>query len=528
MSQSIVVIPTNLERNRLGLPSRVAHEVAGRTVLEHTVEHAAAIEGIDAVVLVHPPGQDPLALLRSRTFARPVAAVAFEAGLFDEYHAMRIAARKWSLCAWRGGLGGATVYDELLPAAPILHALEQHEALSAVLVGPDWPLLDPAITSRVLALHLSDRDALGMTFCQAPPGLAGVAISRKLIAELARQPDGSIGRMLAYVPSRPQADPIGKDVCVQIDPAIRSLPHRFIYDVPAGIAAVEARLTNQARDLFFPQQVTVELTPRRAVRGPITPQHHVAIDRPDMSVDLAIRIVRQLGEIGGVALTLGGLGDALLHPNWRDIVAAARDAGVLGIAVQTDLLVDEPTLALLLDAPIDAVIVNVNADTARTYEQVMGADRFGQLVENLQWLLVERAKRTGPRLMPWLVPSLIKTRDTLGDMETFFDRWTHFAGHAVIAPATSGAGAMPEQSPVLMAPPRRRPCRQLDRRLTIHSDGAVPRCDQDWLARAPLGHAATHTIAELWHALDAVRDAHAQGRLETLTICNACHEWHRP
>ena len=112
--------------------------------------------------------------------------------------------------------------------------------------------------------------------------------------------------------------------------------------------------------------------------------------------------------------------------------------------------------------------------------------------ENLQWLLKERHRRseTIGTLGPWVVPYLIKTAHTLADMETFFDRWTHLAGHAVIQPATTGCGLMPDLSPVNMAPPRRAACRQLTGRMTLHSDARIPRCDQDWLTRAPAGNAA--------------------------------------
>lgn len=546
MPRAIAIVVTDLERSRLGLPARVRHEVCGASVLSHTVARAAKVGAVRAVVLVHPVGQDVMAPLGGRKFGKPVMTFADPFGLVDRHTAMRRAARKWALSAWRGGLAGAGCYDELLPAGPLIAAMDDQKADSALLVGGDWPLVDPAISEQVLQRHLNQPLAMAFTFSQAPPGLAGVAVGRELLGEIAAK-NGLFGRMLSYNPAQPQADPIGRDVCVAINHEVRGCMRRFIDDTPrssALIDALAARLgdrfaTANARTIAeaatqldptrfgnLPQQVTLELTPQRAVTGPITPQHYVQLNRPPMPTDAAIRLVEQMGAEQDIALTLGGLGDALLHPDVFRIIDAARNAGVLGIHVETDLLVDRPILEQLLRAPIDVVSVRLNADTAKMYETVMGGapGDFKRVVENVQWLLSNR----GESVLPWIVPRLVKTKATLADMETFFDRWTHVAGQAVIEPATTGAELMPLLAPLDMAPPRRRPCAQLDRRLTVQSDGRAALCDQDWLGRAPIGDANAAPLADIWLSMTGPRDLHRAGRWNEIEVCSRCTEWHRP
>jgi hypothetical protein len=533
-------------------------------VLEHTLARIARVSAVRAMVLVHPAAQDPMTLLGATRFGKPLAGHADPGNLTDAHHPMRIAARKWSLSAWRGGLAGAGCYDELLPAAPLVDAMKRHKAESALLVGADWPLVDPDLCQRVLEQHLSNPQAMAFTFSQAPPGLAGVAVGAPLLEQIAAR-QGLFGQMLSYNPRTPQADPIGRDVCVQIDAAVRSCNRRFIYDTDRSAAMIDAiadRLGNRLSSADagavadathqveadrpggfgrLPQQITIELTPQRAVAGPITPQQYVQFDREPMALDTALHIIEQLGADGDTAVTLGGLGDALLHENWLDIVEAAHRAGVFGLAVATDLLVDQGTLEKLLVAPLDVVSARVNADTARVYEAVMGDDRFKQVTDNLQWLLAERADREQvepagdgenrarrPAALPWIVPHLVKTDQTLGDMETFFDRWLYFAGQAVIEPATTGCGLMPAQSPVAMAPPKRRPCLQIDRRLTILSDGRVAQCDQDWLGRGCAGDAAVTPLAEIWQSMNELRRSHRDERWGELALCGCCDQWHRP
>ena len=415
-----------------------------------------------------------------------------------------------------------------------------------------------------------------MTFCQAPPGLAGIVAKRKLIEQFAEKHVG-FGRILAYNSDRPQADPIGRDVCVRIDPAVRGCARRFIYDTKRSAAMIDAitaklgdglisadagAIVRAAHDVdpitvagseSLPRHVTLELTPCRPASGPLVPQHFISLERADMPLDLALRIAGQLGADGDTVLTLGGLGDALRYEHLQQVVAAARDAGVLGICIETDLLADRPAIDAALSMPIDVFSVRINADTAETYRSLMvdpsasaGGDDFSLVTDNIQYLLRKRNQRwqegepdaasvrpqesglPGVPGVPWIVPRLIKTAATLKDMETFFERWLTFSGHAVIEPATTGCGLIPDMAPLSMAPPRRFACRQLQDRMTIHADGRVARCDQDWLGKAPAGDTTQTTLAEIWHAMAELRKAHDLGRWDELELCDQCRQWHRP
>lgn len=554
---TIAVIATDLDRTALGLPARLGDTLADRPVLEHTVRRAARIDHIEKIVLVHPAGQNPLSLLDPQTIDKPIASLPIEPTFSDARTRHWGAARKWALTCWRGGLGGATIYDEVLPAGPLLAAMNAHEATSAMLLRAEWCVFDDTLADAQLTQHLENPDAYKLCFTQAPPGLTGLVAVRDIIAQSAER-HGAFAEALGYNPRRPTLDPVGRDVNIPIPSDVRDTFHRFVYDTPRSMALLQAiaahlgprlleaqaqAITEAARAIEresadtrpprLPQQVTVELTPRRAAVGPITPQHHVSFDRPDIDIELAKRVFEQLAapQTGGdIALRLGGLGDALLHPQWDELVQAAHDAGVLGITIETDLLCDAPTLDRMLALPIDVICVRFNADTAETYRRVMGVDGFSTVANNLRHLMQHRNARweAGAPRLPWIVPQLVKTPDTLKDMESFFDRWMMTEGQAVIQPAQSGCGLMPAQSPMVMAPPRRRPCRQLGERMTILSDGTVALCDQDWQGGHPLGDAKAASLLEIWQNVHDVARCHAEERIDELPLCSRCDEWHRP
>jgi hypothetical protein len=506
----IAIVVTDLKRSRLGLPSRVDARVLWRTVAR-----VARVKGIDAIALLHPPGQT----MPSLDVDVPVHAI----GALEPPAEVNIAARKWALECWRGGLGGATCYDELLPATSWLAAMNELKAQSTLIAGADWMLIDPDLCEKVLALHRSD------------PGLCGIAAGRTLVEQFAEKHVG-FGRLLAYAPQRPQADPIGRDVCVQIDARIRSCARRFIYDTDRSAAMMDRLPDADALavcrtvkvDDALPREYAVELTPRRIADGPIVPQHHVTIGRNAMTLENAMRIVGEIAQVDDAVVMFGGLGDALLHDDWRAIVTAAHDAGVFGIGIETDLLVGGDVLDSLLSLPIDVVAVRINADTAATYDKLMRAGSFKQVVDNMQSLLQRRAGRDERNMLPWIVPRLIKTAATLADMETFFERWMTYTAQAMIDPATTGCGLMPDFAPLDMAGPKRRGCRQIERRVTIHADATVAQCDQDWLARGCTSAINGKTLADAWDDLAPLRAAHRNEQWQRNELCSQCREWHRP
>jgi radical SAM protein with 4Fe4S-binding SPASM domain len=224
-------------------------------------------------------------------------------------------------------------------------------------------------------------------------------------------------------------------------------------------------------------------------------------------------------------VTFGGDGDPLLYGELRPVLQAARDAGVMGICVQTDLAGDiGPLMGAIERGLVDVVSVTMYGHMAPTYRSVSGADLHGAVMGNLAKLAPVVSGRGG---VPLVVPRLLKVRETIPEMEAFFDSWILQSGWAVMDYPTDRAGGVEFAGVVDMAPPKRKACRRIWDRMVIRANGTAVACDQDMNDRLAVGHVESMGVEEMWAGLGALRGKHAEGMWDGVDPCRTCREWHR-
>jgi hypothetical protein len=65
--------------------------------------------------------------------------------------------------------------------------------------------------------------------------------------------------------------------------------------------------------------------------------------------------------------------------------------------------------------------------------------------------------------------------------------------------------------------------------MTLHSDGVIPSCEQDVLAKQAMGHALHDGLTKTWQTpFQVLRANHDSNNLQSHPLCTACKEWHRP
>lgn len=366
------------------------------------------------------------------------------------------AARRFSASSWRGGIAGLTCFDELFDPWQLQKIMERRNLDAAVLVGPDWCLVDPSLVDAIVERHLEHPDALRLTFTQAPPGLCGVLVDRSAATTLGQNiasagTFATIGALLGYVPFAPQSDPIARPMCVQIPPSVRDLAMRCIFDTPharaqitqavhamdpihADASALADALRHNRLRPVLPEHVILELSarPRGGLWGGWLGQGRSMEEPALMPTEAALSIINTMCPVS--TLTLHGMGDPLDHPALGEIIAAARSRG---IATHLRTMCSTELTAPLSD--LDVLSVDVLAAGSETYQHLAGQDAYDRVRERVERMMQERNERAGELglALPWIVPRITRCDESCEHIEAFYDGWLVAGGCAVIDPRPS-------------------------------------------------------------------------------------------
>jgi hypothetical protein len=498
-------------------------EFAGDTVLQHTLERLGRSRSCERIIVLAPEGFPFDTIVDRSRVGLPIEVDRCGATPFPPRREAIMRARLWSDTAWTGGLAGVSAFDEVLAPAATRSALGRRGLDAAVAVGADWPLV-PVVGAggcdELVRFHREDPAARPLCFTAAPPGVGCLLVDRGELARLAGEGrDALLGPRLS----------LDHPGCLPVDPRVRASLVRLVFDTARAkirmrrglepllddrgeLSAVDAlnAFENQvfnAVPYFAPQHVELELCTGRFGSGVASPHRWGSIQRAPMSMRRAERLLGQLGESGDAVLTLGGAGDPLRHPECAAIVRMAKELGVRGVHLRTELLASPATIEAVVAAGVDVVTVDLHATTAATYRAMVGIDAFATVEANLARLVAARRVlegRGGNAIgLPWIAPRLQRRPDTLRELPAFVARWDAELGTACLEgpPPSDPTPERRELRAFPLAVPRRVAYRELHRRMLVLSDGGVPISELDLAGDHRLGSVDAAPLLDLWRAL---------------------------
>ena len=358
-------------------------------------------------------------------------------------------------------------------------------------------------------------------------------------------------QLLAYDPAAPNLDTLVREACMQVDPCrwrrfrigfastrnvLSILPKSSLSPCPLSISragsgsrTIAPGVRDFGRVSTMPRELEIELTGRRLTAPPGSVPALIREGRGHLDPGHWERFFAGQHFPDDLLLTFAGDGDAALYPDLIRILKAARQAGPLSICVQTDLAAEniDTLLLAIAEGLIDILTIPMYGHTRAIYDAVAKASVYETVMANFKTLAAATSAAGG---VPLVIPRLLKVRQTIPELEPFFDSWIRQAGWSVLESPTDRAGAIAFEAVVDMGPSKRRPCRRLWDRLLIRANGVAVACDQDVHDRLSLGHIESHSLDQLWNgeSAQALREQHADGRTATLIPCNTCREWYRP
>ncbi len=363
-------------------------------------------------------------------------------GLASRRSAVR-AARMLGPACWRGGIANLTVYDELFEPHAMAQAMQSADPPidAALLVGPDWCAVDPALCDSVIERFLDEPRDNRIVFTQAAPGLCGCVLGRGLVEALEAAGPGagtfaSIGGVLGYIPSSPILDMVNTPDCVAVDPAVRDSGERLIACCRRGREGLLRHLKHADAAATIPssRHLVLELA-----RG----WERLPGDRARREIEqLAERCDDGVVTLRGTEVFVGD--DPLSHADVRRLCEHARQLGV-AVHVRTPLTAEVNCDWLIDDSTVDVVSVDLLAQSEEVYRAVTSRDGLFRVRERLELLLARSAahgRESGEPTVwrkPWIVPRITRCDAAYPDIELFYHEWLLRCGWAVIDPLPDGA-----------------------------------------------------------------------------------------
>lgn len=514
------------------LGARVLPEpLGGHNTLQATIARVDRAQGIDAITIMTPDPEGVRSLLGSQSTRHKVSIVPIDADTIRAHTARVGAARMQSSTSWRGSLGMLSAYDEVAHPGLLTRVMEAQGIDGAALIGADWAMVDPKLIDEIAARFRRLNSEKRIAFSQASVGLGTLIVDRETVRSLSesamhdgrRNQFATIGALMSYLPTAPQADPIVRGVCVQVDPELRDAGVRAVADSTERIEAIQrayaslsdplsadallcAQELNDVSRMSVPRTLVLETCTGRLLGGPWGAWKrgsHESVERLPIEMSAAHTLLRQLGSAREDAcVVFDGVGDPLMHPGAMDLVALAKEDGIACVEMRTDLLREGVDTAALIESGIDVLSVDVIADEPGTYQQLAGIDAYERVFDRLQSVY----DAIGEHPM-WLAARMTRCEQTLGQVESFYDKWLMLTGGAIIDP-------LPEHAKNQRITPMRVPSwrrEQMEREIMrVRCDGVVvDRCGRAVMAQGTEINAIEEGIERAYQRLRSAMRASA-------------------
>jgi len=298
----------------------------------------------------------------------------------------------------------------------------------------------------------------------------------------------------------------------QADPRFREYRRRWVEE-PASFTAG-----------LFPIHLDIESTGVCNLRCPFcaTTTKTWGPDVPGyMKLDLFRRIIDEGAAEGLCSVKLSFRGEPTLHPHLAEMVAYAKQQGILDAYFNTNAtLLTEALVNQLIDAGLDRISISFEGITKETYEHYRAGAKYEKVIENVQRLRgIRDARKLGYpqiRIQTVMLPEL---REIFGQYAEFWKPWVDEVAYLDArreGPQDDHRGLRGDWA-----------CPFLWQRMTILWDGTVLPClmhgvsDFSLLA---LGNVRQGTIKSFWHSQQALRyrSLHQAGRAHELEACDRC------
>jgi radical SAM protein with 4Fe4S-binding SPASM domain len=249
-----------------------------------------------------------------------------------------------------------------------------------------------------------------------------------------------------------------------------------------------------------------------------------------MSRSLFESCIDQLSQIGVRSVLLHGVGESLLHPNFKDYLKYAisrrNEKGIREISWSDNgMLFNQSISNLVVDLKVDEVLFSIDG-VGEVNDRIRLGAKYSIIEQNIKYLIKKRGNAPRPRVFLDMVDHG-KTEEQ--KMEVYRE-WAHIVDGITLMPSLLPDNSCENKSEYCQGLKLARPpdfCSIPFDMMMISWDGKVSACCLDWCYKIILGNATRNSLRAIWQGsrYQALRKAAIANSFPIGSPCERCDFW---
>jgi len=250
-------------------------------------------------------------------------------------------------------------------------------------------------------------------------------------------------------------------------------------------------------------------------------------DQKPLSWQRYQRIILESEEYNCPSLTLCGINEPLLIPDFEEYIKYAHKHGFIDIMINTNAaLLTEERSRSILDCGLTRLRFSLDAASPESYAKIRGRNDYGQTIKNIERFL--QLKEAGGYELPITGANFCKLSLNEYEANKFIEFWKNKVDMATIqtfaplVPEDELNGLYPTDQFGKKERLEQFKCAQPFQRVIIRSYEVYPCCFFD--AGLKIGDLKTDTIYRAWHSgkMNTIRELQRTGQYKKNKICKVC------
>ncbi|MCK9602752.1 MAG: radical SAM protein [Candidatus Omnitrophica bacterium] len=250
-----------------------------------------------------------------------------------------------------------------------------------------------------------------------------------------------------------------------------------------------------------------------------------------ISDELLSKILEECEKLGINRVSLGGVGEPLLHKNYVKYLHAAKSLGFWVSTTTNCSLLNKEIAEAIIREKLDRINLSIYSSDPLEHRAYTGTDTFGQVVENVKYLIKLWQSSNRDTLIKFKFLKI----PGINDYEKFKEFWQPLIKNtgfeiSVKDPVNWGSRVNFQNNKLFFGYRRRRLCKQIRYLFYIlHNGDVLPCCcitEGAGYGEVVFGNMENDTIIKIWQSDKylAFKNNHYRGKLSAYRPCRNCSE----